>query len=137
VRCWEQDMAQFPWSIDGFAKVLVAVSDDDLREALADALHAQGAHVVAIAHAQTLHAAIRRAVEIGAPTFDLVIADAALDGCSPLHALSWARRQGFTARVVVVGPRRTHVDVDSDRVDAVVAGPRRVLSWIGAVRAAA
>ncbi|MBL8721384.1 MAG: response regulator [Myxococcales bacterium] len=130
-------MAQFPWSVDGFAKVLVAVSDDDVREDLADALHARGAHVIAIGHAQTLHAAIRRAVEVGEPTFDLVIADARLDGCSPLHALSWARRQGFTARVVVVGPRRTHVDADSDRVDAFVASARRVLSWIGAARAEA
>lgn len=128
---------RIPWSVDGFRRVLVAISDDDLRAEVVDAWAGRGVHVVAIAHARTLHAAVRQAVEAeGAPGFDLVVAEPCLDGCSPLHALSWARRQGFSARVVLVGPRRTHVDADGDRVDAVVAPARRLLLWIDGARPA-
>lgn len=127
---------RIPWSVDGFRRVLVAISDDDLRAEVADAWTARGVHVVAIAHARTLHAAVRKAVEADPEPFDLVVAEPCLDGCSPLHALSWARRQGFTARAILVGPRRTHVDADGDRVDAVVAPPRRLLLWIDGERPA-
>ncbi len=120
-------MARFPWSVDSFTRVLLAISDDDVRESLADAFVARGVGVLAIAHARTLHTAVRRAVEEGRGGFDLVIADAALDGCSPLHALSWARTRGFTARVVIVAPVGGHVDADSDRVDAFVCSAEQAV----------
>lgn len=99
-------------------RVVLAVSNDDLRVDLGDELRARGFDVIEAAHAQTLHGALMRSMtspELHA--VDLFIVDAALDGCSPLHAIGYARQRGVTAPTVLISEEDEHAPDEAARLD--------------------
>lgn len=96
-------------------RVVLAVSDARLRGALEAELLDRGFAVTEAAHARALNAAVQRAVEWPATYgVDMFVADAALEGCSPLHAFGYARAHGLTAPAILLteesDPRRTEAD---------------------------
>lgn len=96
-------------------RVVLALSDAELRTTLADELHLDGFAVTEVANAQGLNAAVQRAVQWPATQgVDLFIADAELEGCSPLHAFGYARARGLDSAAILLtdesDPRRTEAD---------------------------
>ncbi|MBI2391934.1 MAG: hypothetical protein HYV09_20250 [Deltaproteobacteria bacterium] len=99
-------------------RVVLGVSNDDLRVDLGDELRARGFDVVEAAHAQTLHGALLRSMatpELHA--VDLFVVDAALDGCSPLHAMGYARQHGVTAPTILLSEENEHAPDEAARLD--------------------
>lgn len=112
-------------------RVVVATSDDDLRIDLADELRARGFDVVEAAHARTLHAALLRAMSApDAHAVDLLVVDAALDGCSPLHAIGYARQRGLSAAAVLLAAEDDPACAESPRLDLGICSRERARSGI-------
>lgn len=117
-------------------RVVLAVSDDDLRFGLADELRVRGFDVIEAIDARTLHAALGRALTWPmTQSVDLFIADAALEGCSPLHAFGYLRTRRLATPAILLteesDPRRTEADrLDLDlcsRTHAIEAIDRTLL----------
>jgi len=117
-------------------RAVLAVSDDDLRLSLFDELRARGFEVLEAAHARPLHAALVHALSWPATHgVDLFVADAALQGCSPLHAFGYARTRGLTTPAILLteesDPQKTEADrlaLDlCSRLHAMVAIDRTLL----------
>ena len=94
-------------------RVVLAITDDDLRSTLADELRHRGFSVVEAAHARGLHAAVRLALdEPEAEGIELFVAESVLAGCSPHHALGFARSCNLVAPAVVIGDKTGHDELD-------------------------
>lgn len=99
-------------------RVVLATSNDDLRVGLAEELRSRGFDVLEAAHARTLHGALLRALEKpNDHTIDLLVVDSTLDGCSPLHAISYARRRGLEASAILLADEEEHARGESSRLD--------------------
>lgn len=99
-------------------RVVLSTSNDDLRVTLAEELRTRGFEVLEAAHARTLHGALLRALDRPAEyAIDLVVVDSTLDGCSPLHALSYARRRGLDASAILLADEEDHARVESSRLE--------------------
>lgn len=99
-------------------RVVLGTSNDDLRVTLAEELRTRGFEVLEAAHARTLHGALLRALDKPAEyAIDLVVVDSTLDGCSPLHALSYARRKGLDTSAILLADEDDHARVESSRLE--------------------
>lgn len=95
-------------------RVVLATSNDDLRVGLAEELRSRGFEVLEAAHARTLHGALLRAIDKANDHFiDLLVVDSALDGCSPLHAISYARRKGLQAATILLADEEEYARSES------------------------
>lgn len=84
-------------------RAVLAISDAPLRRMLHAELRARGFEVVEAAHAHTLHAAVRCALTWPATqSIDLFIVEDALEGCSPLHAIGFARSRNLTTAAILL-----------------------------------
>lgn len=99
-------------------RVVLATSNDDLRVSLGDELRSRGFEVREAAHAQTLHGALLLALDNpGEHGVDLFVVDSELDGCSPLHAIAYARRKGLNAATILLAEEEDYARSESMRLD--------------------
>jgi hypothetical protein len=112
-------------------RVLLAISDDDLRTDLADDLRVRGLGVLVAAHAPMLHGALLRAIATPEQhTIDLFVVDAALDGCSPLHAIGYARQRGIKAAAILLGEEDERVRREAAQLDLIPCAREHALAVI-------
>lgn len=112
-------------------RVAVATSNDDLRVDLADELRTRGFDVVEAAHARTLHAALLRAMSTpDQHGVDLFVVDSELDGCSPLHAIGYARQQGFCPATVLLAEDDDLARTESTRLDLAMCSREHAIDGI-------
>jgi CheY-like chemotaxis protein len=98
-------------------RVVLGTSNDDLRLTLAEELRTRGFEVLEAAHVRTLHGALLRALEKPSEhALDLVVVDSTIDGCSPLHALSYARRKGLDASAILLADEDDHARAEAPRL---------------------
>ena len=98
-------------------RLVLATSDDDLRVSLGDELRSRGFEVLEAAHARTLHGALLRSLENpGEHAVDLFVVDSSLDGCSPLHAIAYARRKGLDAATILLADEEDFARTESMRL---------------------
>jgi CheY-like chemotaxis protein len=84
-------------------RLLLVESNAVLRRELASELLRRGLHVVELANARALHAELVRSfADAEGRPIDVVVADAKLPDCSPLHALAYARRRGLRSTAVLL-----------------------------------
>jgi CheY-like chemotaxis protein len=112
-------------------RVVIATSNDDLRVDLGDELRARGFDVVEAAHARTLHAALLRSMNTPEQhAVDLFVVDNDLDGCSPLHAIGYARQQGFSPATVLLTEEDDLARIESTRMDLAMCSREHALAGI-------
>lgn len=84
-------------------RAVLAVSDEELRRRVGEELRARGFEVVEAEHARTLHTAVRCALTWPATEgIDLFVVDAELAGCSPLHAIGFARSRKLASPAILL-----------------------------------
>lgn len=88
-------------------RVLIAASERWVRLLLGSELRDRGLDVVELEGARALHAELVSVVSAtpGHPC-DVLVVDARLTGCSPLHAIAYARSRGMHAPVVLLADDR-------------------------------
>jgi hypothetical protein len=112
-------------------RVVLATSDDDLRVELGEELRTRGFEVIETAHARTLHAALLRAMQAPAQhAVDLFVVDNTLDGCSPLHAIGYARQRGAAPATVLLTEEDDHARTESSRMDLVLCSREHAIDGI-------
>lgn len=124
-------VVEFVFRWERAPRVVLATSNDDLRVELGDELRARGFEVVEAAHARTLHAALLRSMQTPEQHgVDLFIVDNALDGCSPLHAIGYARQKGACPATVLLTEEDHHARTESTRYDLVMCSREHALEGI-------
>lgn len=99
-------------------RVVLASSNDDLRVSLGEELRSRGFDVLEAAHARTLHGALLRSLEKPSEhAVDLFVVDTALDGCSPLHAIAYARRKGLNVSTILLADEEEYARTESSRLE--------------------
>jgi len=112
-------------------RVVLATSNDDLRVELAEELRTRGFEIIEAAHARTLHAALLRAMQTPEQHgVDLFVVDNALDGCSPLHAIGYARQKGYAPATVLLTEEDDHARTESTRMDLAICSVEHALASI-------
>lgn len=81
-------------------RVLVAMGEGKVAQALVAELQRRELDVVAVSHAREMHAMLHGHFD-GGDTIDMLVTSADLPGCAPYHAIAWARRRGFAGPVIV------------------------------------
>jgi len=112
-------------------RVVLATSNDDLRVDLGEELRTRGFEVIEAAHARTLHAALLRSLQTPEQHgVDLFVVDNDLDGCSPLHAIGYARQKGACPATVLLTEEDDHARTESTRYDLVMCSREHALEGI-------
>ncbi|MBI2395912.1 MAG: hypothetical protein HYV09_40485 [Deltaproteobacteria bacterium] len=84
-------------------RAVLAVTDEELRGHLGEELRARGLEVLEAEHARTLHTAVRCALTWPkTESIDLFVLDAELEGCSPLHAIAFARSRNLASPAILL-----------------------------------
>lgn len=98
-------------------RVVLGTSNDDLRISLGEELRSRGFDVLEIAHARTLHGALLRTLDNPVEhAVDLFVVDSTLDGCSPLHAIAYARRKGLAVATILLAEEEDFARGESQRL---------------------
>ncbi len=112
-------------------RVVLATSNDDLRVDLGEELRSRGFEVIEAAHARTLHAALLRAMKTPEQHgVDLFVLDDALDGCSPLHAIGYARSLGESPATVLIAEDDAHARTEATRMDLAICSRDQAIDGI-------
>jgi CheY-like chemotaxis protein len=90
--------------LDGPTRVLLAVDDDALRDAISEALRAEGYHVIEVTHGPEPRDWSRQSLfqQDFEPPPDLVICDVRMPGGSGLDVLAWLRARDQALPVLLI-----------------------------------
>ena len=96
--------AQSLLSLEEPTHVLLAEDDSQMRELIAEALHAKGYHVIEATNGLELRDWLHRAhhEEGFEPPPDLIISDVRMPGLSGLEVLSWLRHRDWSTPVILI-----------------------------------